>query len=155
MPLLSSQFPSGPQCIQSCDLQWFALSMISLTSLSTSLHTSNTSFLAVPQTKEAEFYLRVFVLLVPSAQNSLPADILMAKTFTSCKSLLNYHLFNETNPDLLFKNCIPYLQDTQFPFLYFNLSSHSIYHLLAYYIIYEFLMFVVYYHLSSMSDPWD
>lgn len=53
MTLLSSQFPSG-----SCVLQWSALSTTSLTwfsaSLPASVHTSHTSFLDVPQTREAE-----------------------------------------------------------------------------------------------------
>lgn len=73
----------------------------------------------IPPTKE---------LVISSAPSFLPPDSDMTKTLTFYKSLLNCHLFKETNRDVPFKNCIPYLQDSQFPLLYFDFYSHNIYH---------------------------
>ena len=91
-------------------LQGFAFTITSPTSLYTSFPVSppasHTAFLHVPQIREAEYHHRGLGLVVPSAPNFLPRNLHTAKTFTSCKSLLPYHLFSKTSPDLPFKNGI-------------------------------------------------
>lgn len=57
------------------------------------LHPSHTCFFDVPQTR-GRVPLRVFMLVVPPAPNSLLPYIYRAKSLTSYKSLLNYHYFS-------------------------------------------------------------